>query len=257
MKAGFVKVHGDHLVVLRRGRLFTVAIGDGLLRPISTANAFGSDIDPRGTWYDEMLISEDTIAVIGYSYERGGTEIGLFKIDERGKLSYQFTHHLRSNDYYSSRNYASRLVDNRLIFYTPAYLSPGAEDPSLSFPAVRKWHRGAKDTEFKRIVSATHVYRPEYEINSPYGLALHTVTICDLANGGFDCKATGVVGPSGRVFYVSPQAVYVWMSDWIRDGEKNRTQSIVLSDAVGWNCSERIARRRKSSRSVFISRKRR
>jgi hypothetical protein len=58
-------------------------------------------------------------------------------------------------------------------------------------------------------------------------LALHTVTICDLANGGFDCKATGVVGPAGRVFYVSPRAVYVWMSDWIRDGEKSRTQSIV------------------------------
>jgi uncharacterized secreted protein with C-terminal beta-propeller domain len=28
-EGGIVKVHGDHLVVLRRGRLFTVAIGDG------------------------------------------------------------------------------------------------------------------------------------------------------------------------------------------------------------------------------------
>src|SRR6185369_4658032 len=34
-EGGIVKVHGDHLVVLRRGRLFTVAIGDGALKPIS------------------------------------------------------------------------------------------------------------------------------------------------------------------------------------------------------------------------------
>lgn len=54
-EGGIVKVHGDHLVVLRRGRLFTVAIGDGALQPISNINAFGPDIDPKDTWYDEML----------------------------------------------------------------------------------------------------------------------------------------------------------------------------------------------------------
>ncbi len=109
-EGGIVKVHGNHLVVLRRGRLFTVAIGDGALNPISSVDAFGPDIDPNGTWYDEMLVSDDTIAVIGYSYQRGGTEVGLFQIDPAGKLSYRSTYHLRSNDYYSSRNYASRLV---------------------------------------------------------------------------------------------------------------------------------------------------
>ncbi len=63
-EGGIVKVHGNHLVVLRRGRLFTVAIGDGALEPISSIDAFGPDIDPRGTWYDEMLVSQDNIAVI-------------------------------------------------------------------------------------------------------------------------------------------------------------------------------------------------
>src|SRR5467141_3895945 len=72
-EGGIVKVHGNHLVVLRRGRLFTVAIGDGALDPISSVDAFAPGIDPRSTWYDEMLVSDDTIAVIGYSYERGGT----------------------------------------------------------------------------------------------------------------------------------------------------------------------------------------
>ena len=34
-EGGIVKVHGDHLVVLRRGRVFTIAIGDRELRPVS------------------------------------------------------------------------------------------------------------------------------------------------------------------------------------------------------------------------------
>lgn len=226
-EGGIVKLHGDHLVVLRRGRLFTVAIGDGALKPISTVDAFGPEIDPKATWYDEMLVSDETIAVIGYSYERGGTEVGLFNINRSGQLSYRSTHHLRSNDYYSSRNYASRLIDGKLIFYTPLYLWPGAADPFQSFPAVRKWHKGATTSEFRRIVSATRVYRPEREITPSYGMALHTVTVCDLRSGGFACEATAVVGPPGRVFYVSPESVYVWVSDWSRHGKQMRAESML------------------------------
>ena len=172
-EGGIVKLHGNHLVVLRRGRLFTVAIGDGALKPISAADAFGPEVDPRNTWYDEMLVSDETIVVIGYSYERGGTEIGLFQIDDAGHIAYRSTYHLRSNDYYSSRNYASRLIDSKLVFYTPSYLYLGGQDPFQSFPAVRKWHKGATDREFQRIVASTHVYRPERQLQRNQGIALH------------------------------------------------------------------------------------
>ena len=215
-EGGIVKVHGDHLVVLRRGRLFTVAIGDGALKPISSVDAFGPEINPSGTWYDEMLVSENTVVVIGYSYERGGTEVGLFDINADGRLAYRSTYHLRSNDYYSSRNYSSRLIGNKLIFYTPQYLNMSFVDPVRSFPAVRKWHKGATVSEFERIVPATRVYRPEIELKMDSGTSLHTVTVCNLANGGFGCQATTVIGPPGHVFYVSPDSVYVWASTWER-----------------------------------------
>ncbi len=227
-EGGIVKLHGDHLVVLRRGRLFTVKVGDGTLKPVSAVDAFGPDIDPGSTWYDEMLVSDDTIVVIGYSYQRGGTEIGLFNINRSGQIVYRSTHHLRSNDYYSSRNYASRLIGSKLIYYTPLYLNPGAEDPFQNFPAVRKWHRGAKPDEFRRIVSATNVYRPKHEIQTNYGLSLHTVTTCDLANDGFDCKATAVLGPPGRVFYVSPESVYVWVNSWVKRGQQMGPESMLF-----------------------------
>src|SRR5262249_26962218 len=86
-EGGIVKLHGNQLVVLRRGRLFTVSIAGDALDPISSVDAFGPDINPSGTWYDEMLVSDDTVAVIGYSYQRGGTEVGLFHIDRHGNLA--------------------------------------------------------------------------------------------------------------------------------------------------------------------------
>ncbi|HEY9284063.1 MAG TPA: beta-propeller domain-containing protein, partial [Pyrinomonadaceae bacterium] len=222
-EGGIVKVRGEHLVVLRRGRLFTVRIGGDELRPISAVDAFGPDIDPSNAWYDEMLVSNDSVVVIGYSYERGGTEVGLFHIDPAGRLIHRDTYHLRSNDYYSSRNYASRLIGSKLIFYTPLYLNPYGEDYGQAFPAVRRWRRGAKPDEFRRIVAATRVYRPERELNAEGGMALHTVTVCDLARGDLACEATAVLGAPGRVFYVSPESVYVWTTDWPRwDAEAKR-----------------------------------
>src|SRR5271165_2131804 len=213
-EGGIVKVHGNHLVILRRGRLFTVAIGSRDLTAVSAIDAFGPDVDPGGTWYDEMLVSNDTVVVIGYSYERSGTEVGLFSIDSAGKLTYRATYQLRSNDYYSSRNYASRLIGDKLIFYAPLYLSSYAANPLQELPAVRKWHKGATNNDFQRIVPASRVYKSVQTPGSPYDVALHTVTVCDLSGGGFDCKATSVIGPPGPVFYVSPKSVYIWVTDW-------------------------------------------
>jgi hypothetical protein len=52
------------------------------------------------------------------------------------QLSYRSTYQLRSNDYYSSRNYASRLIGSKLIFYTPEYLNFGPDGDPL------RWHVG-------------------------------------------------------------------------------------------------------------------
>ena len=225
-EGGIVKLHGDHLVILRRGRLFTVAIGDNRLTPVSNLDAFGPYINPDNAWYDEMLISGDTIVVIGYSYDRDGTEVGLFDINEDGQITYRSTYHLRSNDYYSSRNYASRLIGSRLIFYSPLYLAAG-EDPSQSLPALRKWRKTATAGDFHRIISASRIYLPQAEFNVDDGLTLHTVTICDLADRRFDCQASSVIGPSGHVFYVSRDAVYVWATSW-SDGEKQPYGSLLF-----------------------------
>ena len=223
-EGGIVKLHGDYLVVLRRGRLFTVKVGDASLAPVSTVDAFGPDVDPRGAWYDEMLLSGNTIVVIGFSYQRGGTEIAVFDLGGDGRIAYRSTHHLRSNDYYSSRNYASRLIGKKLVFYTPLHMSLTDSDLYGSFPAIRRWRSGVTAADFKRIVEPTRVYRPL--VSSP-SLTLHTVTSCDLSAPDLECSSTAVMGPNGRVFYVSPSAVYVWMTEGNRRGGASVPRSIV------------------------------
>lgn len=214
-EGGIVKVHGDYLVILRRGRLFTVDIGDDSLTPIEAVDAYAPNISAHATWYDEMLISGNVVIVIGYSYQRGGTEVGLFEIGRDGTLRHTSTYHLRSNDYYSSRNYSSRLVDGKLIFYTPLsfqgyqFRNDGIDSV---LPAMRRWNTDGEQGDFMPITSATQIFRParDLHIGPRGGLSLHTVTSCDVSNGEMSCDATAVLGPFGHTFYVSPNSVYVW-----------------------------------------------
>ena len=225
-EGGIVKRRGDHLIVLRRGRLFTIDIRDRRLEPVAAVDAYGEGIDPRGAWYDEMLIHGDTVVVIGFSYARGGTEIGLFDLSRDGALRHRATHHLRSNDYYSSRNYASRLIGSKLVFYTPLHLNAYAADPFVSFPAMRRWTAGATAHDFRRIAPATRIYRTDDAIDPDGALALHTVTVCDLARAELDCESTAVLGPPGRVFYVSGGSVYVWTTAWRRGAAQDAPSAV-------------------------------
>lgn len=213
-EGGIVKKRGDLLVVLRRGRLFTISIANGGMRPIDRIDASPPGVSGGGDWYDEMLLSGDRVVVIGYSYARGGTEVNRFRLSPDGHLRFEDAYHLRSNDYYSSTNYASRLVGNRLVYYTPLYLG-GARDPFDQFPAVSRWRGDEKRSPFRRVIGARETYVvPSHRDNPDVELdTLHSVMDCDLTAPVLDCKATAVLGPASRTFYVSGNAVYLWVSD--------------------------------------------
>ncbi|MCB9593359.1 MAG: beta-propeller domain-containing protein [Sandaracinaceae bacterium] len=207
-EGGIVKAHGDHLVILRHGRLFSAQLeADGSITPISRADAYPPGV--TGGWYDEMLISGDTIVVIGYRYGSSGTEIGRFHIDGEGQIERVDTHFLTSDDYFSSRNYASRLIGQTLIFYMPyALLRPEYDGDEASMqvqlPGIRPDDGAAWDT----ILDSEEILRPVQPTIHP---VLHTVVRCDLSQPELRCTARGVLGPAGRSFYVSREAVYVWV----------------------------------------------
>lgn len=222
-EGGIVKVAGQHLVILRRGRLFTVSTANDGLRPIDSIDAYPPGVDPSDDWYDEMLISGDLIVVVGYSYERGGTEINRFRLSLDGRLSFVDSHHLKSDDYYSSRNFASRLIGNQLIIYSPLYFGYD-DDPLHALPGLSRWSPGQDGPRYQRITSARQVYIPApLRAAGPGSVeSMHTVNRCDLTAAELDCTATVVLGPSGRTFFVSTNAVYVWVSpawSWQEEGQ--------------------------------------
>ena len=229
-----VKVHGDLLVSLRRGRLFTVSLAGGGMRPAGSIDAYPPGVDPSEDWYDEMLIAGDRVIVIGYSYGRGGTVLNRFRLAPDGQLSFDDAYDLRSNDYYSSRNYASRLIGNRLLFYTPLDLS-WDRNPDEALPAMRRWVPG-KAAAFRPIASASRIYLPPALRDAPAEASgtLHTVTSCDLAAPRLECTATGVIGPGSRNFYVSPDAVYLWLTNgWAGAPRGHGADSLVYRIPLG------------------------
>ena len=215
-----VKSRGDTLIILRRGRLFTIDTGQGRLRLVDRIDAYPPGVDASDDWYDEMLVSDDRVIVIGYSYGRGGTEINRFKLDPAGNLTFEDSHHLASEDYYSSRNYASRLVGDQLVVYTP--VDPSTGDPLKDLPRLTRWTPDAEGQEDKEddyeampglpIVTVQDVYRAPGVGDDSSSLVFHTVIRCPLSDAVLSCRATAILGPQSRSFYVAPRAVYVWMT---------------------------------------------
>ena len=222
-EGGIVKSWGDYLVVLRRGRLFTARLGDrlGAATPVAAIDVRPPSSD-HDAWYDEMLVHAPTgtVVVVGFSYEHSATEIARFRIAPDGTLTHRATDLLRSNDYYSSRNYASRLIGDTLVFYMPHYVIDMEWPVRISTPSVRPLRGGG----WRSIIDASEIYAIA---GDRFAMTLHTVVQCDLAAPRLRCTARGLLGGYGRSFYVSRNAVYVWVApavdEW-SDGYSDNTE---------------------------------
>ncbi len=214
-EGAIVKDAGSYLVILRRGRIFTVRHGGDALAPVDSIDAFPPGAENAGnTWYDEMLVRGDQVIVVGYSYGDFGTEINRFRLGRDGSLTYRDTHYLRSGDYYSSSNYASRMIGDELIFYAP--VSMFWNDWRATMPALR---RGGPDGEVVDLVEPEDIYVTEPARRGKFVLPMaHAVTRCDLSTAQLECEATAVLGTWSRVFYVSPRAVYLWTGETSYEG---------------------------------------
>jgi uncharacterized secreted protein with C-terminal beta-propeller domain len=64
-----VKNVGDHLVILRRGELYSVLAQNGAASALSASVPVPADPAlAGGVWYDEMLVKGRNVYVIGYRY---------------------------------------------------------------------------------------------------------------------------------------------------------------------------------------------
>lgn len=211
-----VKQVGRFLLVLQDGRLFSVDTSPGDRPGLAVADRMNVYRDPKSdTWYDEMLVYGHRVVVTGYSYEEEASELSVLEVGAGGRLTSLGTFFISSNDYYSADNYASRLVGDRLVIYTPLDLTAVDANKDMQWPLVRRWVPGEAREAIRRrgrpLLDARDVFRPVQETFAP---RLHTISICPLgpAQGArdLDCRSTGFVGPARAELYVAPDAAYVW-----------------------------------------------
>lgn len=211
-EGGIVKTTGEHLVILRRGRLFSLSVADGGLSAVDQIDAFPPGMDPGLSWYDEILVVGDRIIVIGFSQMRGATEVNRFHLSPDGRFTFLDSHHLRAGDYFSFTNSSSRLIGTQLIVYSPLRFSYAFDDPLEALPGVSRWTEGQAEPQFRRIARSRDVHAPEplRQAGAENISLMHVVYRCDLAAAEFDCSARVVLGETWPVTFVSHNAVYLW-----------------------------------------------
>jgi hypothetical protein len=215
-----VKAWDRFLIVLMHGRLFSVDTADAAagMRLVDRIDTYRDAKEE--SWIDEMLITGDKIIVTGYSYETSSSSYSVFQIDREGRLSFLARYFVESEDYYSSENYASRIVDGKLVVYAPYDLSEFANRERVPLPRIRRWTEAQGFGEWQPMFAITDVYRP---IQPTYWPAMHVLTFCDLdARAKKPCEARGIVGPWGRETYVTPDNYYLWLTTDVDEYHETR-----------------------------------
>lgn len=217
-EGGIVKKQNDHLLILRRGHLASVKVhADGKLEQISYLEVPAAGLD-NSAWYDELLVHENLALVIGYrwhqfdTYSHGLVEMNFFNIADNGTLSRSSTYFVESSDYYSWKNYASRLVGDNLVFYMPqaAYRYEGSAY-EMEIPYIHRYEGNGKIEPYKPLIRGVEVYKPNAEMLWP---VYHSIVSCSLNNvEDFSCSTQTFLGSWGHEFYVTPKTAYLYLTN--------------------------------------------
>ena len=237
-EGGIVKNIGDHLIVLRKGKLFAANIKNpGKPSQTDVINVAATKALYENVWYDEMLVYEKNIVVLGFRYvvpgvdvnasppstvappsqlTSGATEIHTFVL-ESGKFVRGKSLFIESTDYFSSSNYSSRMVGSSLLFYLPEKAVrniSGTPEPTL--PKYLNFTETGTIGSFsfgEPVLSAQEIHRP---IELPTTPILHMILKCNLENPlNTKCSARAVLGDDGQHFYASKENVFIWSYPWV------------------------------------------
>ena len=219
-----VKRVGEYLILLRRGRLFSVEIGDESgdpIRLIDRQDVFPFDY-PHDAWYDELLVVGSRLVVLGYSYETRAMEIAVFEVDWRGRVSHVDSYALRSNDYWSTDNYGGRLVDGELVFYMPIDIRSLSRGDGRLWPTYARFSEEGIEDSWSPLVREMEIVKPT---QAGLPTTIHAVVKCGFDGLELECAASGLVGDWNATHYVSREAVYLWIAGGPADFD-----SLTISD---------------------------
>jgi hypothetical protein len=251
----------DHfLLVLQDGRIFVIdtRAGGAARRGRRLALTDRADVyrNPRSdAWYDEMLVFGDRILITGYTYDEHASELAVFRLSPEGRLAREGVFRISSNDYYSGGNYATRLIDDNLVIYTPLEVREAGR-ADFKWPVIRRWlseddareiadqARRQRNWRAPRTVApavgpplldAARIYRPVRSVDEPI---VHTVSVCPLGaippGGDLTCRTTAFAGPQGAQWYVTRDHAYIWTAtDHNQSAERCEPAAAVPLAATG------------------------
>lgn len=210
-----VKVIGDYLVILRQGKLFSVRYGGDKLEPANSASVIKQGWEHEA-WIDELLVYNRTIVVIGYAYdgviEEGTVELNILSLDEDGAFTHDNTFIIQAGDYFSSQNYASRVVDGQLIFNFPIPFDEIEFDNldatgALQFARIGQLPENPQQPiTWRSLLDSGDIYKPSEVVIYP---TLHVYVKCNLESMLNQCVSTGVIASQYSIpSYVSARSIY-------------------------------------------------
>lgn len=237
-----IKQLGDYLIILHDGRLTSASLRPDGQAGLALIDRIDIYTDPdRQIWYDEILVVDGRILVTAYSYQDDATEFTVFSMNADGQFTRDARFLLTSDDYWSSNNYATRIIGNQLVIYTPTYLDYVDDLDAVPLPNMRRAPLDSRTPittvdDGRGLLDYQDIYRPLQVELIP---AIHAVTRCDIESAGTDdaatCSTTAFVGGNAREFYVSPDHVYVWSAPmWQEDRARYDSSSERCAVQRGW-----------------------
>ncbi len=211
-----IKFYNEILVILRKGKLYSINIGDVYsqeLIKIDEINAFSPDWE-HDAYFDEILIDEGVILVLGYNYDYDSSEIIRFEISDAGNFKYLDNYLIKSGDYYDDENYASRLFNHQYTTYIPIELYtniPFSEQLPKIAKVPKGFHWAEKDLSWENLIDVDDIYYPIQSVLDP---VLHSFITCPLNKQELYCDAVGIIGSSSNLSYNNSENVYLWVSAW-------------------------------------------
>lgn len=209
-EGALLKKSGNFLFLLEDATLHSIRIerdGQPVLERVSSvvldANWATSDV-----WYDEILVLDGQLLVLGFNHEEEVAELHSYQIDPYGGLQPNAKYWLRSGDYFSSSGYASRIHQGKLV--TRMTVEIDTDDKSADFQWPEWSRRDVANPSWQLMVDTPNL---SYALGAlDEWMGIHVVLQCELdslARGSFDCRNQAVVGPLAATFYVSANAAYL------------------------------------------------
>ena len=124
--------------------------------------------------------------------------------------------YMTSNDYYDTSNYATRLIGDNLVIYTPFDVDDMTRQ-TFRWPVVRRWRSDDErqidiDRRSRPLFDAAEIYRPvRADGRSRPSTPSRSARLArPAASATSQCRTTAFIGPNRSQWYVTETDAYLW-----------------------------------------------